>query len=315
MDKLKEYINIEEGDETLYSININNKKVKEVLDYFKDELEKAKKINNPIKKNKINNRLFNFIKYLDTNYEEEVSINAIFLINDKIVVYELNKYEIETSLIYNFPKIFFKCSTKFLIEYFIDLFHNFNFIYALKLNKNDISIFKFNKNKTRTMYNRKVNNEGKIIELIDELRKNENYKDYIILYGSSNYLDKLENISKKVILSKELLNNNDLYNLYECEIFKETNILLGKRLEELKNENTNYDLFVFGKLKFEIKDAIESYSLKELYIEIQKFEKLKSFISDEFLNFKIYPIKSLHDGDIASIFIKDYNGLMGIKYF
>jgi ABC-type enterochelin transport system substrate-binding protein len=60
MNKLKEYNSIEDSIETLYSIYIYKKKVKEVINYFENELENAKKINNIIKKNKINNRLFIF---------------------------------------------------------------------------------------------------------------------------------------------------------------------------------------------------------------------------------------------------------------
>lgn len=311
MNKLKEYNSIEDSIETLYSIYIYKKKVKEVINYFENELEKAKKINNIIKKNKINNRLFNFIKYLNDNYEEELLLNAIFLIHDKIILYELEKVEIEIAEHYNFPKIFVKCDTKFLIEYFIDLFYNLTFIYAIKINSNEYSSIKLNSNKMKIMEHGKVNNEKKIIELIDNIRNTQNYKDFIIIIGNV----KIPSNIKNIIFSKDLLNNNDIYSLYEYEIMKENNILLRKRLDELKNENTNLDLFVFGKLKFEIKEAIESYSLKELYIETKKLENLKKFISDEFLNFKIIPIKSLENGDDASIFIKDYNGLMGIKYF
>ena len=311
MNKLKEYSNIEDSIETLYSIYIYNKKVKEVINYFEDELEKAKRINNPVKKNKINNRLFNFIKYLNDNYEEELLLNAIFLIHDKIILYELKKVEIEIAEHYNFPKIFLKCDTKFLIEYFIDLFYNLTFIYAIKINKNEYSNIKLNKYKMKIIEHGKVNNEQKIVELIDNIRNTQNYKDFIIIIGNS----KIPSNIKNIIFSKDLLNNNEIYSLYEYEIMKENNILLRKRLDELKNENTNLDLFVFGKLKFEIKEAIESYALKELYIETKKLENLKKFISDEFLNFKIIPIKSLENGDDASIFIKDYNGLMGIKYF
>jgi hypothetical protein len=311
MNKLKEYNSIEDSIETLYSIYIYKKKVKEVINYFENELEKAKKINNIIKKNKINNRLFNFIKYLNDNYEEELLLNAIFLIHDKIILYELEKVEIEIAEHYNFPKIFVKCDTKFLIEYFIDLFYNLTFIYAIKINSNEYSSIKLNSNKMKIMEHGKVNNEKKIIELIDNIRNTQNYKDFIIIIGNV----KIPSNIKNIIFSKDLLNNNDIYSLYEYEIMKENNILLRKRLDELKNENTNLDLFVFGKLKFEIKEAIQSYSLKELYIETKKLENLKKFISDEFLNFKIIPIKSLENGDDASIFIKNYNGLMGIKYF
>ena len=311
MNKLKEYISIEDNIETLYSIYIYNKKVKEVVNYFEDELDKAKKINNPVKKNKINNRLFNFIKYLNDNYEEELLLNSIFLIDDKIIPYQLKKVEIEIAEHYNFPKIFVKCDTKFLIDYFIDLFYNLTFIYAIKINSNEYSIIKLNSNKMKIIEHGKVNNEQKIVELIDNIRNTQNYKDFIIIIGNV----KIPSNIKNIIFSKDLLNNNEIYSLYEYEIMKENNILLRKRLDELKNENTNLDLFVFGKLKFEIKEAIESYALKELYIETKKLENLKKFIDNEFLNFKIIPIKSLENGDDAFNFIKDYNGLMGIKYF
>jgi hypothetical protein len=83
----------------------------------------------------------------------------------------------------------------------------------------------------------------------------------------------------------------------------------------MNNQNTNLDLFVFGRLKKEILEAIECFSLKELYIEERKIEILQESLDDSFFNFKIIPIVSLKDGDIASKFINDYKGLMGIKYF
>jgi hypothetical protein len=59
----------------------------------------------------------------------------------------------------------------------------------------------------------------------------------------------------------------------------------------------------------------ENYLLKELYIEEEKLEKLKTFVSEEFFNFKIFPIKVIEQGDIADNFIKNFNGIMGIKYY
>jgi len=90
---------------------------------------------------------------------------------------------------------------------------------------------------------------------------------------------------------------------------------LEKRLNDIENSKINLDLYIFGKLKFEIKDAIESYIIKELYIEPHKLEKLNTFIDKEYFNFKIFLISSLNNNDIAYRFIKDYNGIMGIKYF
>jgi hypothetical protein len=91
--------------------------------------------------------------------------------------------------------------------------------------------------------------------------------------------------------------------------------LLEKKLLDLQNPNTNTDLYIFGKLKEGIKEAIEMYMVKELYIEEKKLERLKKIVDPSFLNFKIIEIKSMQDGDSASHFIKDYNGIMAIKYY
>ena len=317
MNNLKEYKNIDEKTESLISIFIYDKKNCDVIKFMEDQLEKAKKINNPIKKNKINNRLFNFIKYLNDNFEENTLINYIFLLQDNIIEYKLNEKEINTAREYNFLNIFIKTDNTFFIEYFIDLFYNFNFIYTIKVNKNDLSIVKMNKNKDKIIENNKINNESKIMENVENIRKVNNYKDLIIIYGKSPLLNKFDNTDNKnnLCIYKDFLNNDQLYELYENDLMKKNHLLLKERLDNISNEKTNLDLYVFGKLKIEIKDAIENYIVKELYIEDKKLDKLKTFIDESFFNFKIIVIKSLENGDIGYNFIKDYNGIMAIKYY
>ena len=287
MNILEKYYNIEENTETLISLVIYDKKLSEVKKYFEDQLEKSKKIINIIKKTKINNRLFSFIKYLNDNYDEEsdIILNNVFLIHDKIISYTLSKKEVETAHLYNLLKIYIKFDTKFDIYYILDIFTNFNFIYTIKINKSDLTIIKLNKNKEKELEVLKINNEQKIIENIENIRKLYNYKDLIIIYGNSNLFNKID-IIKNVLCAKELLNRTQLYNLYEEQVMKGNHIYLQKRLDDIKNEKTNLDLYLFGKLKFEIKDAIESYSVKELYIEDKKLEKLKSFVDSNCFNFK-----------------------------
>ena len=305
MISLKEYKKIEEKDETLISIIIYDKKNEDVQKFMKDQLEKAKKINNSIKKNKINNRLFLFIKFLSDNYLENFIINSIFLLNDKIIEHKLNKDEINTAKTYNLINIFIKSDIFFYVDYFIDLFYNFNFIYTIKINKN----------KDKELENYKISNEQKIIEIIENIRKN-NYKDLIIIYGNSNFIMKIDNYNiKNILILKDFLNKEELFNLYENELMKKNHLLLKEQLDKILNEKSNLDLFLFGKLKNEIKDAIESYSIKELYIDENKIYKLKSLVDESYFNFKIIPIRSLENSDIAFNFIKDYNGIMAIKYY
>lgn len=315
MNILKEYRYIEESTETLFSILIYDKKVCTVIKYFEDQLDKAKNISNITKKHKVNNRLFNFIKYLNEQYaDENIIINNIFLIHEKLIKYDLTSNEIETAKTYNMFNIFLKVNTSFYIDYFIDFFYNFDFIYTIKINKSDMSTIKINKTKEKELECKKITNEQKLIDEIEIIRKNHNYKDYIIIYGNTSYFNKINNI-KEVIIHNDFLNKEEVYNLYENKNMKKNHILLEKKLNELKNEKYNTDLYVFGKLKIEIKTAIETYMLKELYIEDKKYDKLKTFVDKTYLNFNVITIKSIENGDIGEMFIKNYNGIMGIKYF
>lgn len=314
MDILLNYKNIEETTETLFSFLIHNKKGEDIIKYLNDQLDKAKNISNPIKKHKINNRLFLLNKYIQEIIPNpEQYINSIFLVQDKVIEYKLNNNEIKIALKYNILNIFQKIDNKFCIEYFIDIFNNFEFIYAFRLNKNELIIKELNKNKELEINKINISNEIKIVEEIENLRKT--YKDLIIIYGNSTFLNKLDNANKNIIIVKEYISKENIYHLYEIENMKKNHLLLEKRLNDMKNEKTNIDLYIFGKLKLEIKESIESYLIKELYIEDKKLEKLKTFIDESLLNFKIIIIKSLENGDIADNFIKDYNGIMAIKYY
>jgi hypothetical protein len=315
MKYLLEFKKVIESTETLISIYIYNKKISEVINYFEDQLNKAKSISNPVKKHKINNRLFNFINYLK-NITEDIIINKIYFINDSIKEYDLTKKEIEIANEFNFINIFYKCDSYYYIDYFIDLFHNLDFIYHIKINKGDLFVYQYNKTKEKNIFNCKINNESKIIEELDNIQKKS--KDIVIIHGNSVYINKLRNIQDKlsnIHIHDNFLSKESCFQIYEDNLMIKNHILLENRLKELNNHNCNTDIYLFGKLKIEIKEAIESYLLKELYIEDKKLEKLKTFIDESYFNFKIIPIKSLIDGDTGYIFIKDYNGLMGIKYF
>jgi hypothetical protein len=313
MKELNNFINIRENQETLLTIYISNKKILDVIPIFEKELEKAKNINNTSKKHKICNRYYQFIKKLN-DFNEETIIHSIFLINDEIFEYKLNKEEIEIIKTYNLKEIYFEMDEYFHISYLIDLFTNFEFIYTILLSKNNGKTIIINKNKNKIIDEIKINNENELQDLIDTYKNEYQYKNTFIIYGESNLLDKLEN-NKNYIICKGKYSYSDIYLIYQDKIDKENLELLEKKLNDLNNEKTNLDLYVFGRLKIEIKESIETYSIKELYIEKRKIDLLKNFIDNEYFNFKIIPIKSLKEGDIGDIFIKNYKGLMGIKYY
>ena len=315
MEILKKYQSLSENHETLITIIIINKKIPEIVNYFENELSKAQKISNPQKKNKINNRLYNFINIISAELELEKTINSIFLLSDSMIEYKLTDPEIQVAKEYNLPKIFMKTGNSFCIEYILDFFYNFDFIFSIKLNNNELCILKSNKNKEKIIDTSKITTDNKIVECVDQIRKNELYKELIIIHGKSQFISKIAIIKKCIVINDKFLSKEEIFIIYENELYRKNNEQLEKRLNDLNNSNTNLDLYIFGKLKIEIKEAIEMYIIKELYIEEHKLEKLKICIDDACFNFKIYLIKSLEYGDVAESFIKNYNGLMGIKYY
>ena len=315
MDELKKFINIRNSLDVLYTILIYNKSVSSILNDNEIQRLKAKNISNPVKKYKIMERLFLFENYLNNNYNIDTDIiNSIFLINESVYRYDLTNAMLSIAKEYNMRDYFTKIDTFFHVEYLIDFFTNFNFIYHLKVNKNDVSLTKMNKNKEKEIYNSKSITESGFNDLCNRIRNEYNYKENIFVSGNSPALFSKINNVKNIIIKNDNLSRNDVWELYENELMKLNIVELDKRLIEL--ENPKYlDLYVFGKLKVEIKEAMECYGLKELFIEEKKLEKLKEFVEPEYFNFKIYLIRSLEMGDSASNFINSYNGIMGIKYY
>ena len=322
MDELKKFINIRNALDVLYTILIYNKSIPSILNDIEEQRIKAKNISNPVKKHKIMERLFLFENYLNNNYNPDRNtnteiINSIFLIDESVYRFDLTSEMLSIAKEYNMRNYFTKIDTFFHVEYLIDFFTNFYFIYHIKVNKNEASLTKMNKNKEKEIYNSKSISESGFNDLCNRIRNEYNYKENIFVSGNSPALfAKISNINsnKNIIIKNDNLSRNDVWELYETELMKLNILELDKRMIELNNPKY-VDLYVFGKLKVEIKEAMECYALKELFIEEKKFEKLKEFVGPECFNFKIYIIRSLEVGDSACNFINSYNGIMGIKYY
>jgi hypothetical protein len=197
---------------------------------------------------------------------------------------------------------YYKTEENFQIEYFKDFFLNNNFNLMIQFEKVKLQIKKFTLTKESSW-----TKDTKDVEKYLEQLKAEYSNIYIVGWKSI--------VPPWLILLEKAYSKTEFYEWKKKQDQLENHRLLEKRLADIQNSKTNLDLYVFGKLKMEILQAIESYQLKELYIESKKLEKLKSFVDHSLLNFTIIPIFSIERGDVGENFINDYNGLMGIKYF
>lgn len=314
-----------DNHESILSILIYKKSFDWTIETIENTLEKIKKIDNPIKRTKLSTNYFNLKRFIEDFYNGTL-ICSLFFINEKTYEYKLNKEECKVIEEYKIRDYLSYSEAKYKNDYFYDLFYNFDFQYSFIIQKNEYIIKKWNKNKDKVVENSKIS--ATIKDNYESIRKVYNYKNNIYIYGAN--VKSIKDISTysnpKVILDKDndslqLSSNrvdygrNELNEIHEKEEIKGTHLILQSRLNDLQNEN-KIDLYVFGKLKFEIKDAIEAYLIKELFIQKEKYEKLCTFIKDKSaLNFKVYFVDKIENGDIGDTFIKNFNGIMGIKYY
>jgi len=316
MDFLHTYCSFQDSQECLLSIYVCKQSVSTLLPLFEKELEKVKQISNSLKRKKINNAYFSLVKKYRELDENTILSELYFIQEDNFIVeHQLSHNEEKVIQDFHLRPIYYQFDSIFHIVHFQHLFYNFDFIYVAQIQKNHCTWTMLNKTKSKKYLEKKVSSLEDLYQSCKDLRIENNYQELIIIHGNSPLLSKWEE-QKKFILFNESLSNDDLINYYENYCMKENLNLLEKKLGELQDNRVNTDLYVFGRLKMEIKEAVESYSLKELYIEQRKIELLKNCVEDNAcFNFKIIPVESLKEGDIGERFIKEYKGLMGIKYF
>ena len=316
MEFLNKFDSYQENHESLLTVYVYQKSINELLSIFIKELDKAKNISNSVKRKKICNAYYLLINKYNEMDDSNIISYLYFINEEKILLeHELTSYEKNIIKEYKLREVYYIFDQIFQVEYIQHLFYNHDFIFTFTLNKNHIIISKINKTKLKELEQIKILNENDLIEKIKEIKLKYNYNGLIIIHGISSLLLKIEKKDMYIVLN-ELLSKDDLILYYETYLMKENLELLEKKLNDLQNTNTNIDLYVFGRLKLEIKDSIESYLLKELYIEERKIKLLNNCIEDKScFNFKIIPIRSLKSGDIGEQFIEQYKGLMGIKYY
>ncbi len=316
MSQINELQNLnikEDNSETNLSILIYKKNGASILETLESTLDKIKKIDNPIKRGKLSTNYFNLKKMIEDFYMDSI-ISSIFFVNEKVYEYKLNKNEMKVMEEYKIRDYLSYSDFTFKNAYFYDLFYNFDFNYSFIINKNEYIIKKWNQNKDKVVESGKISASTTIKDNYESIRKVHNHKNNIYIYGN-NVKDIATYSNPKVVLENDDYSRNELNEISVKEEMKANHLILQNRLNDLQNEK-KIDLYVFGKLKFEIKDAIEAYLIKELFIQKEKYEKLQTFIEDKSaFNFKVYFIDKIENGDIGEQFIQNYNGIMGVKYY
>lgn len=293
-------------DKSLFTIMSFDKSKNDFLDNLKKYQKKCGLIKNSFLKNIICNRLYEFIEFLQTEFNQD-KINHIFLVGKETVIYSLKKKEIGTLREYNIKNYLFYYDTYYKVEYLVDLLTNFKFTNSIVLSKGKVSYTKMNENKKKSMAKKKCKN----IKDFEEFLKNNDISEGIIT-GKNNILNKF--IKKGfIIYNKNLKNDEILKKIKENKMIEK-----HKELEDLFltfNDESKLHLLLFGNINKDIKEAIECYQVKQLYCHKDKIKELKSQCSKECYNFEIIEIDKVDNNDVSHKLLNDYGGVVGVKYY
>ncbi len=312
------YSKYESKLETLVTIITYGETALTLKENLHSTLDSCKKISNGVKKNSLCNSIYRLIQRVEV-LEETEKVNSIFFLSEEENLseeYVLTKKEIQTLQEYQFKTFIYRPEERFIVEELKDIFTNFDFLQTIQMNQLNVTHRRMNRYKQKECMTMKVTNDTQVIEALERIKKEENVKDQkIIVYGQSPILNQLKNRNLSWIICKDQnMTKEEIWSLNEDEKMRENLRILEERMRGIQDEK-KVDLYVFGRIKIEIKEHIDNYLLKELFIEERKIKILEGIVEPESLNFKIYPIRSLEKGDIGDRFIEEYKGLMGIKYF
>jgi hypothetical protein len=302
MINLKQYENITDKFNSLFTILIFDTKYKDFNYFLKEKLEKIQNISNSFKRKYFNDRLYNFIIYLDNIYKNDNIINSVYFISKNIIEHKLDK-EIDELQNFNIKNILYFNDEFFKIDYLNDLLYNINYRHVIHINNKTINYSIITKTKGKNLI---TNTSGKIN--IKEFIKDNNIK-FCLIYGVSSILRNLDlkqhilfqnNLTKEKIL--EEFNNYDMLKLHKR---------LNETIDLINNEKT-INRVVFGK---DLINAINFNQIKTLFCSPKKLKKVYDNFEKDILNFEIIEIKSLDKGDIGEKFRKEYNGIIGYTYY
>lgn len=297
MEDLLKLRKVRDKQDTVLTIIIYDHGKDEFINFLKKQIENIKKMKDAFKRKLINDRLYDFLCYIESNALD--NINHIYLVGPDIHELELTKKQVIMLKEYNIKSLFYEFDDRYHINYIDKLFNDFNFYKIAELDKKKLIFYDMNSTKIKKLNTETVNNQS---ELLD------NFGNFDLLHGNSTLL-------KNISCDKPNFNKR----LSPDEVVEEIeNIIIKKnqnRLEELINNITNpkyEDKIFFG--GNETKKYTEQSLVKILFIHESIYKKFLRHYSD-YINFEVVEIKKLEHGDMSDILLRDYSNCVGELYY
>ncbi len=303
-----ELSNITETHPTMITCIVYNYDIQTFIRELYERLEAIKNIKHPKIKKLSNDRIYSLIQYID-KWDKEIKLNHIFLINEEIYEYKLSKKNIGTLKEFGMKNQIIYFEEKFKIEYLLDFFTNFNYYDVYECKKLQVNHMHLTKTKSKIIKTSTCKNNEELCAFISNNTSTPHTQS--IIHGQSTLLKNIQ--SKNLVFNKKLRQEEIIEEFEKVQIIENHNKL--EKVFDYMNDERKIHLLVYGKIKNEIKDAIEQYRVKELYCHVDRLSILKKQLPSEYYNFPIYKIQKLKDGDLSDKLLHEYRGVIGLSYY
>jgi hypothetical protein len=299
-DTFSKYNSIKDKFESLYIFIINNETKEDVEGRLNKIIKIVDSITDSKKKNYLKTRLLNFKKYFES--VEGINVNGIFFVGDQIEYVVLDKYYSETLKMFKID-FSYQYGNKYNLDWLKNMIIDRDYTFVIKIKNNDVSISKITEYKQLNIFSDTI----KTLVINDIINsKIEKDKNFMI-HGSSNFLKKFEFNNKTciAIYNKELSLDQQLEIIDESKYknnIKELEDWLSKILDKKEGHK-----LVFGN---DIEEQTENGFIKTIFCTLDKKSR---FIDLD--NVEIKLVKSFKNNDFISSFIKNYDSVLGIKYY
>ena len=252
------------------------------------------------KKGFLKSRISDFKKNIDST--KDTIINGIYLVGESIKYYSIEKYHVETLKMFKVNKYNYKFGKNYDILWLKNLLLDRTYVNVIKVKNNDIAISKINSTKQLCTFNETIKSMNLLDILKTKVEKEKEIK--IMIHGNSSNLKQLVDYKNKLclgIINKEL-SLEEINDFIEDSLYLENINELQKHLERLDDPK-----LVFGN---DVLEQGESGFIKIIYCTPENLEKYYGID-----NLEIKIIKSSKKNETINNFIKNFDSVLGIKYY
>lgn len=295
---LSEYKDMNDRLESQFTILANNISSDEFVSELFHQLKKINSITKPFKRKYLNDRLYDFITHIKQNYGGK--LHNVFLVGRHTYTIDLDKRCREIAKEYDVAHYTFMYGDFFHVDIIHDMFNNMLLHDVITVSKDKFNHDKLNKNKKKHIH------DGDMSDLNEYAKKLKR----VIYNGPALYTKKLAVASPDILLHNKA-SVEDIMSIIFREEMEKNHADLSDCISML-NHDKEMDKIVYGN---DIISAINNYMVKTLFCTPKMESRVRSKFSPEVLNFTMVSIEELEHGDAYTTLSKDYNGLIGIKYY